>query len=282
MIGAVDAGDLDIVGRCTGDRWVPLGPLTGGGSGDLVYLVGRAGKRAVLKVKRGAWWAGQVVRAVDAVRRLRDAGYPTPPILHTGRLDQDRAFLLTPFLPGRSRARLEPRLLDEVLAAVQCQSVVHPPPVRDWSAMVTAFLDDGVAEVAFHPRLTPLADQAMALIRRPVPALPTGDFVHGDFTLRNMLVQRGRLSAVIDVEGFGRGTPVIDLVALLQTTAHPIHGDHDLARRLTDQAIAISGPDTFATCVIHRVLAVLAAVTDHPDQLHDAHRRARGLLALLP
>jgi aminoglycoside phosphotransferase (APT) family kinase protein len=119
------------------------------------------------------------------------------------------------------------------------------------------------------------------MISRPVPALPTGDFVHGDFTPRNMLFGRGRLAAVIDLEGFGRGTRVIDLVALLQTAAHPRHGSPAMAQRLKDHAIAIGGEQTFLTCVVHRVLAVLAAATEHPDQLTDAHQRAEGLLHLI-
>lgn len=105
--------------------------------------------------------------------------------------------------------------------------------------------------------------------------------MHGDLTLRNMLFRRDRLSAVIDLEGFGRGTRVIDLVALLQTPAHPVHGNPAIAQRLKDHAISSAGHETFVACVVHRVLAGLAAATECPDQLPDAHQRAHGLLRLL-
>ncbi len=147
--------------------------------------------------------------------------------------------------------------------------------------MVTMFLNGGIAEFGFHPHVLPLARHALTLITRPVPALPAGDFVHGDFTLRNMLFGRKHLSAVVDLEGFGTGSRVIDLVALLQTAAHPLHGDTTIAQRLAHYAIAAGGSDTFAACMVHRVLAALASATEHPEQLPDAQQRCEGLLRLL-
>ncbi|GAA1177705.1 methyltransferase [Pseudonocardia alaniniphila] len=276
----VDAADLGVVGRDTGGQWTVLGHLAGGG-GDPVHLLGRTGKRAVLKIKGGAWWADQLTRMIEVVERLRAMGYPTPAILATGHLDRDRSYLLTEFRAGRPRATLDFGTLQHVLDAVDLHARVHPAPVRDWSTMITAFLNGGIAEFAFHPTVLPLARQALGLITRPVPALPTGDFVHGDLTLRNMLFRRDRLSAVIDLEGFGRGTRVIDLVALLQTPAHPVHGNPAIAQRLKDHAISSAGHEPFVACVVHRVLAALAAATECPDQLPDARQRAHGLLRLL-
>ncbi len=263
------------VNRATGTRWTVLGRLAGG-SGDAVYRLGHGQTSAVLKVKRGAWWAGQLARAVDVVDRLRAVGYPTPPVLATGSLDEERHFLVTGYQPGHPVTTLDPSTVDDVLAAVELQSHVRPAPVRDWSVMVTAFLDGDPPDV--HPTVRPLARRALALVPRPVPPLPTGDFTHGDFTVRNMLRYGHRLAAIVDVEGFGRGTRVIDLVALLQSVSHPRSGDPDLARRVTGHAIGVAGADPFAACVAHRVLAALASATEHPDQLADARLRAEGLL----
>jgi precorrin-6B methylase 2 len=276
----VDAADLVFVPRNTGGQWSVLGHLAGGG-GDPVHLLGRARQRAVLKIKSGAWWADQLTRMIEVVERLRAVGYPTPAILATGHLDRDRCYLLTEFQAGRPRTTLDFDTLAQVLDAVDLHARVHPAPVRDWSAMVTSFLNGGIAEFAFHPSVLPLARQALGMITRPVPALPTGDFVHGDLTVRNMLFRRDRLSAVIDLEGFGRGTRVIDLVALLQTAAHPVHGDPAIAQRIKDHAISSAGHDTFVACVVHRVLAALAAATERPDELPDALQRAQGILRLL-
>jgi aminoglycoside phosphotransferase/precorrin-6B methylase 2 len=276
----IDPADLELVNRRSGHRWNVLGHLVGGSS-DHVYLLGQARQQAVLKIKHGAWWAEQLTRTADTVEQLRAVGYPTPAVIDLGRLDEERSYLLTAFQPGRTRTSLNADTLDQVLEAVNLHAQVHPSPIRDWSAMVTMFLNGGIAEFGFHPHVLPLARHALTLITRPVPALPAGDFVHGDFTLRNMLFGRKRLSAVVDLEGFGTGSRVIDLVALLQTAAHPIHGDAAIAQRLTDYAIAAGGSDTFAACVVHRVLAALASATEHPDHLPDAQQRCEGLLRLL-
>jgi 16S rRNA (guanine1207-N2)-methyltransferase len=275
------AADLDLVGRQTGGTWTMLGHLTGGWSGDQVYLVGRGPARAVLKLKHGAWWVEQLGRVAETVDQLRALRYPTPPVLGFGRLDDERCFLLTGFVAGRTVAALNNALLEQVLDAIGRHAQVRPAPKRDWSAMVTAFLNGGIADFAFDPIVLPLATRALGAITRPVPALPTGDFVHGDFTLRNMLVDNDGLSAIVDLEGFGVGTRVIDLVALLQTAADTRHGDPAMARRLADEALAVAGSEVFAACVAHRVLAVLADATERPAALPDAQARAEALLRML-
>jgi aminoglycoside phosphotransferase (APT) family kinase protein len=147
--------------------------------------------------------------------------------------------------------------------------------------MVGLFLNGGVTEVEFHDSVAPLARRALAALPRPVSALPTGEFVHSDFTLRNMLFHDGRLSAVVDIEGFGQGTRATDLVSLLQTATHPGHGSPPATQRVVEHAIAAAGADGFVTCVVHRVLASLAWASDHPVLLPDAKQRATGLLDLV-
>jgi hypothetical protein len=273
---------LDRLARDTGDRWRMLGHLHDHG-GEPVYLLGRSGRpqrRAVLKVKYGDWWAGQLARAVTVVEQLRAAGYPTPPILAAGTLDEDRGYLLTDFWPGWPGTVIAPAALETVLAAADLHTQVQPPAVRDWSVMVTAFLNGGIADFDFHPDALPYARRALALVTRPVPMLPTGHFVHGDFTTRNMLFRQGRLSAVVDLEGFGRGTPVIDLVALLPAVTDPAHGT-DLSRRVVERATALGGTDVFLACLAHRVLAGLAWATTQPPLLPGALERARRMLDLV-
>jgi hypothetical protein len=96
-----------------------------------------------------------------------------------------------------------------------------------------------------------------------------------------MLFDRNGLSAIIDLEGFGAGTRVIDLVALLQTAAHPRHGNPAMAQRLTEEALAIGGKEIFAACVVHRILAALAGATERPAQLDDARERCQALLRMV-
>jgi hypothetical protein len=45
--------------------------------------------------------------------------------------------------------------------------------------------------------------------------LPTGDLVHGDFRLDNVVFRSGRVAAVIDIEALGSGTRAFDYATLL-------------------------------------------------------------------
>lgn len=270
------ADELAVLNRDTGTAWSPLGRLAGGWS-DAVHLVRHGDTEAVVKIKEGEWWGGQLSRAVTVVDALRANGYPAPVILGIGRFAEDRHYLLTEYIPGERPGRLSPANLDELLAAIETQAQVHPPEIRDWSAMTTLFLNGGIADFEFHPTVLDRARRALGLCSRPVPALPTGDFVHGDLTTRNVLARNGRLAGIIDFEGFGRGSRAIDLVNLLQDVA----GRPELADRVARRAIEAGGADTFLACVAHRVLAGLSWTTERPHLLPGTIRRVDLLLAVV-
>ena len=269
--------DLEVLNRDTGRRWCVLGRLAGG-MADSVQLLGSGQARAVVKIKQGQWRGGQLERTATIADALRAAGYPTPPVLGFGPLGEDRFYLATEFAPGSQPAGLDPAVAREVLAAVDLHAGVHPPEIRDWSAMVTLFLNGGIAEHRFPAELAGLAQRALDLVPHPVPALPSGDFVHGDFSTRNLLTDDRRLSAVIDIEGFGRGTRTIDLVSLLDCGAGPENrASTDL---ILEAAISAGDEQTFRACLAHRVLASLISTPERPRRLAAAAERARTLLAL--
>lgn len=272
---ALTPADLTVVNRATGRRWSVLGRLAGGRS-DSVQLLGSGAARLVVKIKQGAWWQSQLARFADLVQGLRAAGYPTPPVLGHGPLGGDRFYLATEYAPGSQPVGMDVVLARDVLAAVGLHATVHPSPIRDWSAMITLFLNGGIADHRFPPQLAGLAQRALDLVPSPVPALPTGDFVHGDLTTRNLLTRSGRLSAVIDAEGFGTGTRTIDLVSMLASTGLQ---DRAAAELLIEQAIAASDESVFHACLAHQVLKALLSAGDNPQQLTAAADRARGLLA---
>ncbi len=272
----LDPAILETLAAETGGPWRVLGHLAGGYS-DVVRLVGRGQVRAVLKVKHGAWWADQLDRLRVVTEDLRRLGYPAPEVMAAGPLPDGRAYLLTEFRPGRPPAEATQGQLDALLEAVTLHDAVHPPEVRDWSTMVTAFLNGGLTEANFHPTLARPAAAALALVARPVPALPTGALVHGDFTAGNSLFVGDRLTGIVDLEGFGRGTPAIDIVALLARVSDAV-----VARRMMRRAVELVGTDVAAACLAHRVLAGLAWATEHPDLLPGAAQYAERLLALAP
>lgn len=136
--------------------------------------------------------------------------------------------------------------------------------------MITLFLNGGIADHEFHSELAGLAARALALVPHPVPALPSTEFVHGDFTTANLLSRDGALSAVIDL--------TIDLVALLASVVcdAPATAVESLARA----AVAASDDATFRACLAHRILAHLLSAGDNPTLIAAASERARLLLAL--
>ena len=259
------SADLHAINRTTGRAW-HVGRLAGGRS-DSVQLLGSGDDRAVAKIKLGAWWGAQLAELETLTADLSAAGYPTPAILGHGSLDEERFFLLTAFEPDSKPVLPTAALLAQAAAAVELQAGVQPRPERDWSAMITMFLNGGITEHEFHPDLSGLASRALALVPHPVPALPSTEFVHGDFTTANLLTRDGGLSAVIDPEGFGRGTRTIDLVALVSSVIG--EAPATAVEALVRAAVAASDEATFRACLAHRVLARLASVSDDPARIAE-------------
>ncbi|HEU5355320.1 MAG TPA: methyltransferase [Actinocrinis sp.] len=283
--------DLATVNRATG-QWSVLGRLVGGWS-DSVHLLGDGARRAVLKIKLGEWWGGQLSRHEAMVSALRAEGYPAQPVLGFGALTQDRWFLLTGFASGAQPGAVDVPLARQLADAVDLHARVQPPAERDWSAMITMFLNGGIREHHFHPRLSGLAARALDLVPHPVPALPGSEFVHGDFAIRNVLIDQGAVnqdtvnqdtvnrdtvSAVIDLEGFGRGTRTIDLVSLLASMIG--HASPQAVAEVKDRAQTASDTATFRACLAHRTLARLLSATDRPTRIAAVAQHARALLAL--
>lgn len=275
--------DLAAVNRATGQRWSVLGRLAGGHANSIqansVQLLGDGPARAVLKIKQGAWWAGQLPQHHAVTTALRDAGYPAPPVLGFGQLDgEDRYFLATAFAAGSQPAEVGLPLAGQLAAAIDLHAQVQPLPERDWSAMITLFLNGGVRDYRFHPDLAGLAAQALNLVPHPVPALPGNEFVHGNFTTWNVLTGEAGLSAVLGFEGFGRGTRTIDLVALL--SAMTGRASAEAIAAVKDRALAASDPLTFRACLAHRVLARLISATRQDTHITPVAQHARALLSL--
>jgi hypothetical protein len=90
----------------------------------------------------------------------------------------------------------------------------------------------------------------------------------------------GTLSSVIDSEGMGSGTRVIDVVAFL---AHLVAtGDTEGAARVARHARDIASEVVYATCVAHRALTLLQWASEHHELLPNAQTTARALELLMP
>ncbi|WP_406142375.1 phosphotransferase [Streptomyces sp. NBC_01089] len=74
--------------------------------------------------------------------------------------------------------------------------------------------------------------------------LPTGDLVHGDFRLDNILLGSNRVAAVIDIEALGSGTRAFDYATLL-TVDDVDPAGWELTRLAGEQ---VAGPGVLAHC----------------------------------
>ncbi|HEX3812330.1 MAG TPA: phosphotransferase [Mycobacteriales bacterium] len=216
-----------------------------------------------------------------AVGRARAAGYPTPAWLAAGATEDGFAYCVQEFVPGEPSTPLTPAKTALLLEVLDTQAGLDPDPATDRSVEVAA------AAVADRPRqvLNELGAPGRALIRRydellagygPV-GLPGGDLAHGDFNSCNILLREGRVSGVIDLDGLGSGTRVIDYACLLRECYVEGYGSA-VSARIHRAAEAVAGPAVLAVCAtvaaffivefkLRHEPAAVPEVLSHLDQL---------------
>jgi len=135
-------------------------------------------------------------------------GYPFP-------------WAVVPWIPGTTpdegtdRVALARDLAGFVRALHAVDASDGPPKTGTSRGTPLAGLDDGVrSTLAASVTLADIADRVLAVWEEAVAA-PAYDgppvWIHGDLMTGNLLVQDGRLSAVIDWGGLGTGDPAPDL-----------------------------------------------------------------------
>lgn len=160
---------------------------------DVLLRVARAGDRADPR------------HAADAMSAL--AGVDLVPDLHGLGVHADVSWTLESVLQGARPQRLQPQLVDAV--ARFCLALPH----SDGSSM--SFDDDLAAIGVVWPQSTSSLERWAARYRPPLAALPSV-LRHGDLWAGNLLVDRGRLTGVVDWDHWHpRGVVGADLVHLL-------------------------------------------------------------------
>lgn len=206
---------------------------------EVASLVIRADPRDRLILMEGA----EVAKEFYALRLVHAAGHPVAEPLW---LETDARILGGPFLVSRKGpghnigtrvdigAELDEGLLRDFIA---CLVRIHDTPLDPadrnlaashlapiarldgMRAVIAAQVDQwrqGIIDFALPP--SPLRERALEWLARNIPAYDDGDapaLLHGDYGLHNVLVDKGRVSCVLDWESSGIGDPADDLAWLL-------------------------------------------------------------------
>ena len=274
---AAALGVLAEVNRQHGGAYVLAGRLAGGNQAGAYLLDAPGGGVAVLKWSTDTAWASQVLRAAPAVERIRQAGYPTPAWLAVGVTSDGFPYQIQQFVPGAAIMSLGAHQVDLLLDLVERQAGLDPDPGRDWSRHIRAFVFDDADGVGAWLRRHGASAAVDAYAKLCAPfrheRLPGGDLVHGDLSTHNVLVERGRVTGVVDIEALGSGTRVIDLASILRE-GYLWHGEPAALRRLRKAAENVAGHGALVVCVAASVLGVLwFALRRQP---HNAGRLVSG------
>lgn len=248
-----------------------LGPRLPGGVNDACLLYESDRRCAVLKSNAGSLDDLQVTsRAVD---RLRISGYPTPRWLFVGRTENGTTYHIQEFVPGTMAGCPTVTVAQQVVDLIERTAGTDIRPDRDLSERVVTDFRTCVSDLhQAGPAVRDVVERYERLVAQIGPiGLPRGDFVHGDLHWGNVLVHRGRVSAVVDIESCGGGTRAIDYARLLRDTYFPHRipepGVRDMIRRAGEH---VAGTEALALCTSAAVLDNLRwRVDSRPERIAE-------------
>jgi phosphotransferase family enzyme len=205
-----DAGPriLDAVAQVAGAEHLDRTVHAGAGGTLLVCARMASGARGLLRVAR-AGTSGDPAAQADTLERLANAGVPLAPRPLGRGVVAGASWTAEELLPGRRPRRLTRDLVHQ--AARACGRL----PMSD--GVPTAPVDDLLGAAAVLPRyaadLRRLADRLRSRLDG-IPAVQR----HGDLWAGNLLVDRGRLTGMVDWDAaHSCGAPGADLAQLVAT-----------------------------------------------------------------
>lgn len=234
-----------------GVAWRLSGRLVGGAQSGAWRLESDQGMSAVLKLAESAGWTSQVLRAEEAVARIRVAGYPTPAWTSVGQTTTGLAYQIQEVVDGEVLDVIGVGEARELIRVLELQRDLDPDPGRCWSDFlaeeVTSGLPDlraGAAAAGDAGRdLVTACDRLLDPVEGEI-RWPRADMVHGDFRMANVLFRRGSVVGVIDIEALGSGTRVFDYATLLDHSRI----DAEAFELLVQAAVEIAGAGVLRAC----------------------------------
>lgn len=235
---------------------------------------------AVLKLAAPNW-VQQMLRAEQAVAKVRAAGYPTPAWLATGKIN-GIGYQIQEFVQGKEVGVINVAEAGELIKVLELQAGLDPDPGRCWSDYLAGQLTTGLdalrADVARTGApgydLIAACNQLLATTD-PDARFPRTDMVHGDFRYSNVLLDHGTVSGVIDIEALGSGTRVNDYATLLDHTDI----EPDALELLIEAAIEVAGPAALRACFALVALDLVRFI--HNNSSLPDHRPATNRIAAL-
>lgn len=172
----------------------------------------------VVKHSANPVYAQWLEREAKVLRALESTNLPVPQVI-AHHIDGDAQWLLMTRIPGDSgwtalaqASAAERRALLRALGDMLAR--IHATPVPD--ALSDADATPWLERHRVDAEEVALEDDLLASFGPPSPEVRT--FIHGDFTLDNVLLCEGRVSGVIDWSGCGAGDPRFDIALALATS----------------------------------------------------------------
>jgi aminoglycoside phosphotransferase (APT) family kinase protein len=213
---------LHYINRTHDTKYNLLHRLSGGQQSGAYLVESPEGQQAILKWNTRKQSVHKVEQAAESVRLAREWGWPTPRWHIWGVSPSGYPYQIQDFMPGATRNRLDPNLVEEALRVIDLQAGKAPDVDQNWTIRDRAivYCDDK------HSSLNQIAEYSEAgkdlanLLRAKVAAfrdtpIPEGDLVHGDFHKGNVLLEGERITALVDVEMLGKGSRFHDVATLI-------------------------------------------------------------------
>jgi hypothetical protein len=254
---------ISLINQRHGTSWSLVRRLPGGYLQGAYEIREPRGERGVLKWHPTDLPTSQLLAAAQSVERLHAGGWPTARWLAYGALPEGGAYIVAEFVDGVVPTRLAATGLELLLNANRLQAGMHPDTEQDWSSYIHRVVFDGEADLVARMRARRVTAQLLTRLERLTAnarslSLPATDLVHGDFVLRNMLVNDGQLR-VIDTAHVGKGTRAYDLACLLlETTIEDGWADPTVdPQRVESECLLIIGGSELRVCLVGRMLHYL-------------------------
>ena len=226
-----------------------------------------SGAPFVLKWQATTAMLSRLERARLIADRLVERGGPAPRYGRRGSVPEGTTYWLQTALPGNPPAdlRLSLEHAQQLLELNERQAGQAVSAEQDWSWYVRRVVFAG--ESGWADTLQRHSPETRALLGRLVRVTAgreasvsrTGDLVHGDLALGNVLVVGRQVTGLVDWDAAGCGDRALDLSKLLFYSYEnlPTYENRPVQDVLRERIADISGPDALVVYLVYNILAQL-------------------------